>query len=63
MGEVATQKLIDKTRNFCLLVEKLTELASFKSEHPHGALSNHRRRGRPFSQKSDFANEGASFQV
>ena len=45
------------------LVEKLTELASFKGEHPHSALSNHRRRGRPFSQKSDFANEGASFQV
>ena len=44
-------------------MENLTELTSFKGEHPHGALSNHRRRGRFFSQKSDFANEGASFQV
>ena len=49
MGEFATQKLIDKARNFCLLVEELSELAPFKGERPHGALSNHRRRGRPFS--------------
>ena len=63
MGEVTTQKLIDKTRNFCLLLEKLVELASFKDERPHGTLSNHRRCGRPFSQESDFTNEGASFQM
>ena len=32
MGEFATQKLVNKTRNFCLIVEELAELASIKGE-------------------------------
>lgn len=63
MGEFAPQKLIDKTRNFRLIVEELTELALFKGERPDVALGDHRRRGRPFCQESDFANEVTSFQV
>ena len=63
VGELATQELIYKARDFCLVAEELTELATFKYERPHGALSNHCRCGRPISQESNFANEVASFQV
>ena len=61
VSEFATQKLIDKTRDFRLIVEDLIELTCFKHEYPHGALSNHRSCGRFFSQEGDLANEVAFF--
>ena len=63
MGEFATQKLVDKTCNFCFIVEELTEIAFFKNECPNGFLGNHRRCGQPISPESDFANEVTFFQM
>ena len=63
VGEFATQKLINKARDFRFMAEELMEFTCFKHECPHGTLSNHRSCGRLFSQESDLANEVASFQV
>jgi hypothetical protein len=63
VSEFATQKLIDKTRDFRFIAEDLIELTCLKHECSHGALSNYRSCGRFFSQESDLANEVAFFQV
>ena len=49
MGEFATQKLIDKPGNFCLMVEEMTERSPVKNERSYDALSGHCGCGRPFS--------------
>ena len=41
MGEFATQKLIDKPGNFCLMVEEMTERSPVENQCSYDALSSH----------------------
>jgi hypothetical protein len=45
------------------VAEEPTELFSFKSKRPHGALCNYSRHGRSVGQECDLTDEAAWFQV
>jgi hypothetical protein len=59
IGEIASQKLIDKARYFRFIAEELVEFGSLEDERSHAVVGNDGRCGWLLGQESDFADEVA----